>query len=81
MNRTVCLNQNVSNNSIYNIKKNYNVRIEITNYNSDLGVIRDFTSHSSLESLRLHDPNIVICCKISYNPLLAIGYFYNRGKS
>ena len=53
------------------------VRIEIDN--SELGVIGDFTTINALESLRLRlrDPNITNRCKISYNPLLIVVYFYN----
>ena len=49
---------------MYNIEKNYHVRIEVTD--SDHSFIRDYTIHSSLKSLGLclHEPNIVISCKI-----------------
>ena len=47
--------------------------------NSELWVIGDFTTISTLESLRLHlhVPDIANRCKISYNPELGIVYFYN----
>ena len=52
------------------------VRKEIDN--SELRVIGDFTTISTLESLGilLRDPNIANHCKISYNPSLVVVYFY-----
>ena len=46
--------------------------------NAELRFIEDFTTMSASQSLRLRlsDSNIAHHCKISYNPSLALVYFY-----
>ena len=60
-------------------KMKCHVRIEITH--SKRGVMQGCTTHSALETLRLHlrVTNIAIRCKTLHNPTLVVCYFYNSG--
>ena len=58
------------------LKMKCHVRIEITH--SKRGVMQGFTTHSALETLRLHlrVTNITIRCKTLHNPTLVMCYIY-----